>query len=341
MASLLTILHVSDIHMGNVDPVSGDAEVDAEALAWWQLHPLFDGYLGHTHVALARLVDFYLDLVETEENVVVLQTGDLTTQGAANQFAAAIRFFGATLNPGLHLGLRLGQMPGSIPGNHDHWPGVRATLLHPFCMLGGPTAALANHFPPPMPSARVPLAGGRHLLVVRLDSDSGVQPTSVKRLAARGSCVAECVQLAATLGPLPADEVRVLLIHHSTLARGYALGIDRATRTALDALVSACGIKVLLTGHHHTAAYGQHSGGVAVEARCGTTTQRDFFPRSWLFARALGALRLRSLPLNAVLVHRLDDKNGRFWWQTDVFERKLGDPAGPFRQTASYPALPL
>jgi hypothetical protein len=194
---LLTLLHISDLHIGDIDPTSGDNVLNAAALAWWQAHRAFDGYLGHTSRALSQLQDLYLDLVERKPFHVVV-TGDLTTTGSAAQYSTVIAYLERHLfdpSTKTSIGLRLGKTGyTAIPGNHDHWPGAPCTLVRPFtCMLGGPTAAFGATFPVrPIGYVPIDLGKGRTLALYGIDSDDGVQPDSFSRFSARGSFAAQC-----------------------------------------------------------------------------------------------------------------------------------------------------
>lgn len=139
--SLMTLLHISDLHIGDLRPDSWDNVLDAEALDWWKATRIY-GYLGHTSRALRQLAALYDDLSSTERVHVVI-TGDLTTTGSAAQYFTARTYLEDALRDprtNTSLGLAIKRRGGTysiVPGNHDHWPGRRCTLAAwPFCMLG-------------------------------------------------------------------------------------------------------------------------------------------------------------------------------------------------------------
>ena len=353
----LTFLHVSDLHFGDISPRRGDAVLDSESMAWWEQHPWLDGYLGHSHEALVQLEMLYDELCETEPNLKVVITGDLTTTGGASQFSLARGYFERSLiDPGTQspLGLELGSegLALAIPGNHDQWPGKRATSLQPACMFGpNQGECYATYGPLPWIHApmRIPNPGGRdgQVLMMAIDTDADVGPRSVERLTARGSFVSQCVELGELLKtdwPVkPRLQVRVLLMHHSYAVKDFALGIRRQSRQALDELITEAGIDIILTGHFHQRDYWfPHiiRNRTLYEARCGTTTQRMEFPSDWIHARQQQARGQRVLAPNAALVHRASVSHDRVVWRTETLLRTKS--SGPFERsgaehTATFP----
>jgi len=338
--ALLTLLQISDLHIGDLVPGSAETSLDAQSLSWWQAHPLFDGYLGHTEVALSALAAFvHGELLETEKNLRVLVTGDLTASGAATQLDAALRYLTNTLasGPAKRVGLKLGSCDAKIPGNHDHWPGRPCTLSNLLCMRGAKAPADQAVFDAVFPTSpwrlpAFPLTPRCRLVLAGIDSDADVSPGALKRVFARGSFVTQCQVLSAVLGPRPPDELRVLLVHHSYLKRPYALAMDRASRRRLETLARDCGIQLILTGHAHTVEV-QDTGNFW-EARSGATTARDYFEPSWLLAHAQQIVRLRRLEKNALLVHRFEERDGAIMWEVCGYERK--SRAGPFEETKRF-----
>lgn len=337
---LLTILHISDLHIGDIEPTS--AELDAEARRPWRTVAPLRGYLGHTEIALRQLHDTWQDLLEADENARVVVTGGVTATGAAGQYVIAKTYLlGALLDlNGKELGLNLGRHggPGVIPGNHDHWPGHRCLGVRlAVCMQGSETPAFGRFFPQrPLLPVRIPLRNGCTVVIAGLDSDADVPPGGVKRFAARGSFESQCDAVEAQLRARPDDELRVLLVHHSSITAGvprYKLRIDRRSRRALASLVQDTGIAIVLTGHQHWPDYARPVDDPAVvEARCGTTTCRDFFPGS--------RTTEGKLYHNGLLVHRLfEDEGGGIVWKTEVRARR--EWADPFEvsQTVSFGRL--
>jgi hypothetical protein len=333
-----TLLHVSDLHIGDVNPFNGNARFDAQAFAWWQLSRLFDGYLGHTHVALAKLEDLFEDLLEEGPTDVVV-TGDLTTTGAPTQLQTALMYIRneVPVRGGTPIGL-MAPDAEIIPGNHDHWPGrvCHATQFF-WCMCGASGPHLAQEFSAlPKLCAPLPLTTKCKLVIAAINSDAQVGSASVDRVLARGAFVDQCVDLAARAGRCPGDELRVLLVHHSYVQAGIPLAMDKASKIALARLMTSCNFRLMLTGHAHTVAVkdidiGKHQ---FRELRCGTTTARDHYNARWLAARMTSAIRLRKLPKNTALVHRISEHDARIYWATRVMERRSS--AEPFTLVQDY-----
>ena len=322
---LMTLLHVSDLHFGELDPDSGDHPLDAQTLAYWKLNRGFDGYLGHTWRALCALSDLYFELQDGlghEERLHVVVSGDLTTTGRGSQIATALQFLTGTLKHGgstkIGFGLSLDDCT-IVPGNHDHWPGRRF-------MMGAPTPDFgpAFHVPYPKSGVRIPLGGMCSLVLAQIDSDDEVGHWSKDRLLARGSFVQQCLVLEAQLGSSLPNELRVLVVHHSTIDRGdpsSKLKVDAVSLQALQRLVASSGIKVVLTGHWHFYDF-LHSSLYAIhEARCGTTTVRDYFNGRRLYP-------------NGALVHRLSHDGTKINWATEVWLR-------PLLLTTTNPRVPV
>lgn len=330
------LLHVSDLHIGDVDPLHNDAQFDAQAFAWWQLSSIFDGYLGHTHVALVRLEDL-VDKLRAEGPTDLVVTGDLTTTGAKTQLDTAMLYIRdeVPVRRGTPVGLSEADAT-VIPGNHDHWPGrvCHATQFF-WCMCGVTGAHVATTFPGLPTTRNVPLIPGCNLVLASINSDA--QVGLVDRVAARGSFVRQCVALAADLGKPAADELRVLLVHHSYIKGGFALAMDARSKEALEALIETAGIRLILTGHAHTAKIRDVTTPTSFrELRCGTTTARDHYPkkRRWLMARLR---RWRRLPKNTALVHEISENGGVIYWTTKVMRRN--DRAAPFTESSVEPPI--
>jgi Calcineurin-like phosphoesterase len=322
---LMTILHISDIHIGEVDAATGDATsmpVLAHLLA---NYASFDGLLGHHARGLQDLEAFYVAMRRAGENPVLITSGDITRFGGGPEFDAADDYLVSRLdlNPpnGNYVGLRYQNWRDTaIPGNHDHWPGSPS-------ILGGPSAALAAYFPPgnlPYVHDFPLLPNRRRLRLIGIDTDSGVQSRGLNRVRAVGSFQTQLAGAAPLLGAKQPDEIRVLLMHHSYNHRGWVLGIDRGSRAALDQFLFAHGIRIVLTGHTHRPLVQQfipqvHRAYPVLECRCGTTTQQDQVPYQW--RNLFGNLPARQWPENTLLVHRLEDDNGTTRWSVETFVR--------------------
>lgn len=112
------------------------------------------------------------------------------------------------------------------------------------------------------------------------------------------------------------------IMHHSPSWPKFVLGMSNRTRTLVHNLIVTAGLRIVLTGHAHQvggllqtvkAGAGAHQ---FLEARCGTTTQRDVFPPPW---------NPRQPPPepNALLVHRLVERTrgGPIDWNVEVYGR--------------------
>lgn len=317
---LATFVHISDLHFGELDPQTGGATLDAATEDWIAQRPWFDGYLGHSGAALRHLDQFF-DTIQTDEGAQLIVTGDLTTVGGAAEFDLARRYLEArsTFFPPLQLGLGVKDYATrSIPGNHDHWPGRRATGPLDAVMFGRP--GRPSGFPGGCPDlTTVPLAAGARVVFVRVDSDADVHPKGSHRLFARGRFRSQLNGARALLRTPPdSREVRVLLVHHSPSCGTFHLGMSRGMRSELESFLADTDTRVLLTGHVHEAQADPRvpASGRYLEARCGTTTQLDVIPPGW---------RKRSVPppSNTLLVHRLTERTpgGAMDWSVETYVR--------------------
>lgn len=316
--SLATFVHISDLHLGDLDRET----LDAVAPDFWAKAPWFRGILGHSYKALCRLDAAYHKL-KREENAILLVTGDLTTVGKPSQFEMADRFLGASLKPpeGHLVGLGdPGWQSRAVPGNHDHWPG-RGVIF------GSPTAALSRYFPE-RSFSREPLIrlGPSHTLrLIGLDSDTDVHPFGPSRFLARGGFARELDRLAAKIPAVPnANEIRVLLIHHSFHYDRIVLGIESVSKKALREFLGDHDVAVVLTGHVHRPLLRcfdrdrNRDAAPTLEARCGTTTQRSRVPYRW--RTLLGGRSDGRLPPNSLLVHRIQEHAGALYWTAEVHQ---------------------
>lgn len=55
---LATLLHISDLHIGSIDPNTGDATINPAVQIGLDNFPIFDGLLGHHGSALRALAEF-------------------------------------------------------------------------------------------------------------------------------------------------------------------------------------------------------------------------------------------------------------------------------------------
>jgi Calcineurin-like phosphoesterase len=261
----------------------------------------------------------------TDDTILLTVTGDLTANGASAQYGLADQFLSGRGRP------RDPDLPHpdwqelSIPGNHDHWPGTNR-------IFGSPTAALAHYFPGPYPITLppIPVWSGHRVRFILINSDEEVGPYSMSRLYARGSFVKQLASLANTLPPREEREIRVLIVHHSMMpsppqggapTSGGVLEIETPTRRVLEAFLVDSDISVVLCGHRHISRLSiiTASNGIqqtqTLEARCGTTTQRDKYPYTVL--QHLG--NNRALPPNTLLLHRLVERDDGVYWTSQIY----------------------
>jgi hypothetical protein len=152
---------------------------------------------------------------------------------------------------------------------------------------------------------------------------------------ARGDFVTQLARLQTLLNPPADSEIRVLLLHHSLFpedptaprsnpGRFSQLEIELGSQQALESFLVDTGIKVTLCGHRHTPRLSRFnaSNGVeeseVMEARCGTTTQRDRYPVD-VVARI--DPNKRRLPPNSLILHKLVERQDGIYWQAQIFWR--------------------
>jgi len=330
--ALATFLHVSDLHFGPRDP---NAPLPGLTPA---LANRFPGFLGHSGAAIADLERFVEDLtdLELERGFELLVTGDVTACGADDQFVLAHGYLRSKIGPGKPGLFQPAWKDLAIPGNHDHWPGSTWIL--------GPPAALGAHLQPcPIADPPRPLSATASLRFVRIDGDSMVGPYSKERLLALGHFVDQLTLASAALPPRAPGEVRVLLLHHSWHQAGATLRIVAQSRQALAGFLHAGGFSLLLTGHVHGPRVQRFLVGplaaqrTVVEARCGTTTQKDTLPAPFLLRRLIPT---KALEPNTLLVHQIVQTGAALEWRVVTVTRsaasgfRLGAPttqlAGPF-----------
>jgi DNA repair exonuclease SbcCD nuclease subunit len=334
---LATFVHISDLHFGELD-AQDDAQVESAVPWWWRLLPLCKGYLGHHGVALRQLDDL-IGLLHEEEQAVVLVTGDLSANGGERQVNLSMNYLRSTiaLTTNVRTGLNdVEILSRTIPGNHDHWPGFSVlSPVNPLPMLGPSTYAFSNLFwERPKAPYPYPLVSGHRVTFLGIDTDADVQGISFERLFAQGSFESQLKDLRSQLGGIDrlAGEVRVLLLHHSLIE---ASCIDDTSRKELAETLQDCRISVILTGHTHDPIVATHqlsSGWSVFEARCGTSTQRDFYPPEW---QKVPLPDMPELEANSVLVHRIYQvARNTVQWRTTPYVRSdqgftVADPSAP------------
>jgi hypothetical protein len=324
---LATFVHLSDLHIGEVNPGSGDAVVSAVAARLYATgHSFLDGLLGHHGQALEDLEAFVGDLRdEGEDDLNIIVTGDMTRVGHYVDYANAKRFFEQWLDlrpptGTTTAGLGLKNVDLIIPGNHDHWGGS-------FVALGGGPSQYASNFRNPLPYVHhcPRLANGRKVVFVGIDSDADVFALSHDRQLALGKFESQLVNPG-----LPADpqDIRMMLIHHSWYQSGKILRMRTASKDKLGEYLVRYNIKGILTGHSHAPLldfFTINPQQVDVyELRAGTASQLDQTPASW--RTVWKTLPTRKWEPNSVLVHRVfQDTSGTTHWHAQVYRRSETD----------------
>jgi 3',5'-cyclic AMP phosphodiesterase CpdA len=344
---IFNLLQISDLHFG--DNLGGDAPDRLNA----RLPPLLarykhmNGVLGHHYKALASLHDFYKELWKQTPRCALVVTGDLTANGAESQFDLAHGYLGSK-SPQSAFGLGLSYdawASTSIAGNHDHWPGNNR-------VLGKPTAGLKKYLQDyPKVGPRIELRRELSLRFVFLNSDADVFPWGYDRLFARGHFVSQLAKLRDELPATEDGEVRVLIIHHSLMTvspdgntaqpppkRFFppALEITDHSRKALERFLVDFDIRIMLCGHLHVPRFAmiRASNGTetseVLEARCGTTTQRDNYPYE------LNIDSTRKLAPNTLVLHKIVQRYRSFFWRSEVYWR---NKSGRFVSTSNNNSL--
>lgn len=317
---LATFLHISDLHIGSIDPTTGDAAISPAVQLGLDNLPLFDGLLGHRAKALRDLAEFVNCMRESDEKFQIIVTGDLSRQGDAPELALARRFFESEidLSPpnGRYVGLYTGGNTLTIPGNHDHWAGVSLPI-------GATPSNYYHYFVRSLPTTRhIPLGRKGHVLtLIEIDSDADVPPNSIQRVFARGSFRSQLLKLDKVLAPQDEFEVRVLVIHHALTWTRFGLAMTASTKLELDRFLLQHGIRVILCGHTHMASMRRHYAGTREcwECGAGSTTQFDTVPLKW--RRRLRKQIKAILKPNSLILHRIFDVEGRLEWSATTYVR--------------------
>ena len=330
---LLTMVHISDLHLGRI----GKGGFDARAPRLWAKWKYFDGLLGHSYLSLVRLEQFFSQMRE-EENALLVITGDLTTVGNSDEYDTARKYLGSVLKPpkGNYLGLKYGQWKDlCIPGNHDHWPGAPV-------IIGPINGDLAKTFGTLPQQAIINLPGGFQLRFLRIDSDADISPYGSNRVLARGSFKSQLRALASKLGVPGPQEIRVLLLHHSYSATGKILVINADSKAALHDFILDHDISALLCGHVHQPPLVEvrkvsHLKQTThfLDGRCGTTSQRSSVPYDWTTVLGERPEEEDHWP-NSLLVHRLSEEKGEVLWETEIYLER-SDGFFPADQVLSRP----
>lgn len=327
MQHIGTLLQISDLHFGDIDPTTGSAIQPALV----GIHKVIDGLLGHDINSLKRISRFWLDLdkdVDVPKALVV--TGDLTTVGNFAQYVNADKYLRGQLDlrglvPNIApLGLSVKDWKArGIPGNHDHYPGdFKPTTL----MFGDPPQQTQQSFLNGYPDiSTFDLKAGYRLKFLMIDTDADVLTTGVDRFWARGRFHSQLHELTKhpALGDPVEKEIRVLCLHHSPAHTKFELGIAKSSRDALNDFIVQQNVAVLLTGHKHTPplietfpALHLNLSRTYLEARSGSSSQQStpaYYAKTLTGARPQ---RPNQLP-NSLLVHRLYLVDGEVFWKSE------------------------
>jgi hypothetical protein len=301
---LLTLLHISDTHIAEGDCPTGGGRIDPSAFPRWRRGRAFRGVLSHSTPAMLALAELAARLRETE-GAITVHTGDVTSWGAPEQFEMARVLLPQVLRDPKALDL-------AIPGNHDHWPGTGG-------VFGRASRAFETQFSRLPWVRRIPLGRERLLTLAAIDTDADVAPFGNARAWGRGHFRSQLALLDILLRhPVP-GEVRVLLMHHAPWFEKFQLGVARPSLSALEEFLPRHGFRVILCGHVHRALghLRRCAHGPVLEARCGSTTQRDCIPTD-------GAHIRHGIPQNTLLVHRLEeDGEGKLTWRSELYRHGL------------------
>ncbi len=323
---LATFVHISDIHIGEIDAATGDAKTSSTAAQVFSNLPWLDGLLGHHGRALHELDHFVSALRAGEPDARLIVTGDLSRFGGSGELSDARDYIEDEIDLappfGNMAGLHLAGSIHDIPGNHDQWGGAAGPLMPWPSQYGGA-------FPAALPRIdTVPLANGRHIKFICIDSDADIKAQSLQRLLARGAFQSQLQALQATLGIKPANEFRVLLIHHSWFQAQQTLRMASASKAALEQFLVENEVSAMLCGHSHAAllnaftATGPLGTATVYELRSGSTTQHDSVPLKW---KTLMQKRpARNWDPNSLIVHRVYDDIDAVRWHAELYARAPG-----------------
>lgn len=318
-------LQISDLHIGHVDPDGLTGEFNSAAPKYWGYAGAFKGLYGHSYIALYHLQQAWRGLQQAYPDIRLLVTGDLTACGNPDQFETAADYLGTQLSPpkgrcGLHVA---NWRELAISGNHDQWPGNGL-------MLGNPSASLRKHVNTAPATLVTTIPTGNQVRFIFVDTDADVPPKGIKRLLAMGEFHNQLAELNKKMPPHRGKEIRVLLLHHSRTFGDPKyrppLVITKRSRRLLDQFVVEHGVSVMLCGHTHVASCKVHQitlpgreASKVLEACCGTTTQREYFPYQWVDL----AGRAPNWPLepNTFILHSIEEESGRLFWCSEVHQR--------------------
>lgn len=320
MSTLLaSMLHISDLHLGILNPATGDAAMSALEVFALKHLPQADGLLGHRGQALQDLAVLIQSLQEADENFRLVVTGDLTRYGDYDELALARKFLEQEidLNPPAknYVGLYASDQLQAIPGNHDHWAGSKLPI-------GATPSIYYHHFFNDIPGiSELPLGGsGQSLRLLHVDSDHGVPANSIQRLLARGSFGDQLERLDSLLDDMAEGGLCALLVHHPVAWPGFILALTGRAGTQLVQFLDKHHIGVVLSGHTHKPDIRFHTvgGHVIREFGAGSTAQIDATRYKHKQALGLPATSKPPTQLNSLFIHRLFDHLGDLVWEATL-----------------------
>jgi 3',5'-cyclic AMP phosphodiesterase CpdA len=272
LPTLITLLHVSDLHigerlrwLGSFAPRAAGRHPYNRPTDW-----------GHDEWVAWDLANEWLAITNAQPAAMVVVTGDLTRSGTGLQFGLAHRYIHAhwLADAQIPLLIRLGASGTgalTIPGNHDFWGGV----------FPGPILwrkVLEGHFWPPawLHVLEDTTENPFEIHFVGLDSCSGLWTLSPNQVLATGAI--DSGQLAFAEALLATERQRaaarqryavpVVLVHHPPER------LTPASRQDFENWLVKNQVRAILTGHTHVPA--QHflaNAPACFELRCGTTLQ--------------------------------------------------------------------
>lgn len=330
---LATFLHVSDLHIGEIDPVHHDARISPALMAVARRFTWLDGLLGHHGEALQALEEFIENELRAQgEEPHVIVSGDFTRAGDPAELPLAREYVQSAVNLGTpakqrFCGLMAGGTEFIAAGNHDHWGGT------PPPKGGAPSSAWAQlaAAAPRVMCPAVPLANGRDVVFIRIDSDADVAARTLNRTLALGDFLSQINDAGSIPPQRPGhNDIRVMLIHHSWHQGGMVLRMTDGSKRELGRFLQEHDICAILTGHSHLSllqpfhAYGPSAQRRVYELRCGSSTQYDLVPTGWLYhaARQWAPALMPQRPGNSLLVHRIrQHDDGSTWWEAESYDR--------------------
>jgi len=189
----------------------------------------------HSDAAAEALLD---SIAESRPDLVAI-SGDFTQRARTAEFAAARRFLDRIAQPKL-----------LVPGNHD------IPLYNIFNRFVRPLRHYDRHFAPL----------GLPLNLYRDDEIAVLGINTARNLTRKNGRISDVqLQEATTIfAPLPESVLKIVMTHHP-LARPVPWPMHQLARRAVRAMsvLKQAGVRVLLSGHHHTALSG---GNVEVDA---------------------------------------------------------------------------